>query len=252
MSDTLIISPENKYKNFTGHKINLKNAKMIKESLESGNCPFLPNENGIIEAKPIVNLNTGYVLKAKDQLVAQVVKQNKGYESDFVATNNTLKKMKTTRKTDVSIADQGFSSNFQTKEGTFSHTNYFFAEETDHPDRFLDYAKKNTKQVAGFKDKTLVANSVDDYLPTYLAAVKSGAKMEVSKEVADEFKENFKKICENELAKKVNKDLEKDSLSQMCFNADVKSNEILKSMKTQTQTQSYKQKKNIENEIDRG
>ena len=229
MSDTIILKASNQ-EDFTGYKINRHNINLIKESLENDKSPLLPNDKGIINVVPIINLNTGYVLNGKEQLIAQTVRKNNGYESNYVGTKTILDKAKTTRSEEKENKDLGFSVNYKTSNGDFSSAKYYFAEDVLHPDRIEKYAKENTKQNFTLQNQTIKVETVGSFLPSYFAAVKSGAKVAVSKEVFDEFKDMMIKTCTNELTKKENKNVDYEPLNKMLLEADIEANKIVKSL----------------------
>ena len=256
MSDTIILKASNQ-EDFTGYKINRHNINLIKESLENDKSPLLPNDKGIINVVPIINLNTGYVLNGKEQLIAQTVRKNNGYESNYVGTKTILDKAKTTRSEEKENKDLGFSVNYKTSNGDFSSAKYYFAEDTLHPDRIEKYAKENTKQNFTLQSQTIKVETVGSFLPSYFAAVKlfqisaqlvtkkinlkililnkaTSATIAIEdsyqKEVFDEFKDMMIKTCTNELAKKENKNVDYEPLNKMLLEADIEANKIVKSL----------------------
>lgn len=223
MSDAITLNPSKN--DWFGSLVPRHTAKLISQGIEDNFLPLLPNKDGKIEIKPIYNANNGWILNAKDLVPAQITRQKSGYESNIVATKNSIDKAGTR----VKSGEKGLFYNFKDKEGEFRHSQYFFAEQLEHPDRLVESAK--IRQPNKLKNETLKIDSAENYLPMYIAACKSGASLEVSPEVAEQFKQNISAVCKNELAKTPEEKIQDvPSLNELLYNADVKANEIVKSV----------------------
>ncbi len=222
MSDAITLNPSKK--ECFGSLVPKHTAKLITQGIEDNSLPLLPNKDGKIEVQPIYNANNGWVLNAKDLVPAQITRSKDGYQSNLVATKTSIEKAGTRVKAD----ERGLFYNFKNKEGKFCHSQYFFAEQLEQPDRIVERAK--IRQPNNLQNETLKIDSAENYLPMYIAACKSGASLEVSPEVAEQFKQNISAVCKNELAKNVEKTQGMPSLSEFLYNADVKANEIVKSV----------------------
>lgn len=199
------------------------NAKLIKNSIEGGTAPFLPDANGIVKPTQIINANTGFALNAKDLIPVIIEKQNKGYESNAVATNGTMSKIGTR----IKQGEKGIAYMFKTGE-EFKHAHYYFSEQTEAPEKFNDYVNQNSKQHSALKGQTIEVNSSDEYMAAYVAACKSGAALKVSPAVADDFKQKMMVICENELKKGSERNPDIPKLNDYLFKADQKASQIIK------------------------
>ena len=203
---------------WNGSYVPKHSAKILLESMDSGNCPLLPDSNCKLIIDPIYNVNTGRVLNGKDLIPAQVTKVQHGYESKFVATKLSIESSKTT----VKQGEKGLFYNWQDENGKFHHSSYFFADQTSNPENILDKGNKQLRKDERLVGKTLQIDSVENYLPMYLAACRSGADVTVSKEIAAAFEETFKLICKNELATQ-GKNKEIQPLNSFIYDADKKS-----------------------------
>ena len=226
-------------------------AKLIKAGIENGTAPFIPN-NGQIESSLIFNANTGYALDAKDLIPTILTKAEKGYTSNAVGTYGTMGKAQTKIKSD----EKGVFYNFKGADGEFHHSAYFFAEQTEQPERFMEFAEKNYRQRQNLSKETIKVASpeVGEYLGSYVAACKSGAKMEVSPEIAEQFKTNILAVAENELKRtNAEKNPAIPKMSDILSAAEKKSTEIIKAREkelgiapAQTKTQEQKKERKID------
>lgn len=193
MSDAITLNPSKN--DWFGSLVPRHTAKLISQGIEDNSLLLLPDKDGKIEIKPIYNANNGWILNAKDLVPAQITRQKAGYESNIVATKTSIDKAGTR----VKSGEKGLFYNFKDKEGEFRHSQYFFAEQLEHPDRIVENAK--IRQPNKLQNETLKIDSAENYLPMYIAACKSGASVAVSPEVAEQFKQNISAVCKNELAK---------------------------------------------------
>ena len=201
-------------------------AKLIKAGIENGTAPFIPN-NGQLKPSLVFNVNTGHALETKDLIPVLLTKIEKGYESNAVGTYGTMSKANNSVKQN----EKGVFYNFKGTDGQYHHSAYFFGEQLENPASFAEFAKNNFKQAQNLSKETLVVKSpeVTEYLGTYVAACKSGAKVECSPEIAEQFKTNILAVAENELKRtsaEKNPDIPK--LSDLLFNVEKKSSEIIK------------------------
>ncbi|MCM1322191.1 MAG: hypothetical protein NC041_06990 [Bacteroides sp.] len=240
------IDPEQPYKNsvsekqFSGNWIPFHNAKIIKESMNKGNAPFLPNEEGEITARPIYNANTGFCLYAKDLIPLQIVADgNFSLSSAVVATKNSIN----AAKTSVKAGEKGFFYNFKRDDGSIGTTQFFFSEQTENPEAVKKLAEGKIRKSNNF-NKTVEITSAEpeEYLANYVAACKIGAKMKVSSEIAEEFKKSFSQVLDNQFAKKDEFDKKIGKLNELFFNADRKSAQIVKDIERQNEISNAKQK----------
>lgn len=203
-------------------------AKLISQSFEDGTSPFIP-VGGKLNPPFVYNVNTGFSPDAKDLIPLQLTKIAKGYSSNAVGTYSSMSKAGTRIKT----GEKGLFFNFVGKDGEFHHSAYFFAEQTEQPERFLDFASKNFRRQQSLKGQTIKIESpnVEDFLSVYVASSRSGASIEVSQKVAKQFKKNLLEITSNELAKtEAEKNPKIPKLDDVLFKADKKAKEIVKSL----------------------
>lgn len=236
-------------KQFNGFYIPSHNAKIIKESIENGTAPFLPDQAGNVNAKPVINGNTGYCLNAKDLIPLQIVgKDNSNIAVTYKTTQNI--------GTRVKEGEKGFFYNFKREDNTIGTSQFFFPEQTENPQLVKDavnekVAKNKLPQI----NKTIEIQSAnpEEYLGTYVAACKSGASLKVNPEISEEFKKNFTAVLDNQLAKKPDRNAEIDTLSNFMFKVDQKANSINKELYAErrqemqkTQKQSKKKEQTFE------
>ena len=98
---------------FNGYWIPKHNAKVMKEGIDNNTAPFLPNKDGTINAVPIYNASTGYVLPATRLIPAQIEKEKKGYESNIVIGRNFSEMASTSLKEN----EKGIFYNFKDETG---------------------------------------------------------------------------------------------------------------------------------------
>lgn len=230
-------------KKFSGIWIPYHNAKTIREAMDNGTAPFLPNEKGEIDARPIYNANTGYCLNAKDLIPLQVVAKNNP-EADYstiVATKSGID----AAHTSVKAGEKGFFYNFKRGDGTIGTSQFFFPEQTEHPDRVIDTASKKISAVRsrnlengglsrGSATIEITSPDTEEYLAKYMAACKTYSKLKCAPEVAAEFKKNFSVVLDNQFAKKGEFKQEVGNLNNLLFNADKKSVEIVRQMNAES------------------
>lgn len=236
-------------KQFNGFYIPSHNAKIIKESIENGTAPFLPDQAGNVNTKPVINGNTGYCLNAKDLIPLQIVGKN---NSNIAVTYKTTQNLGTR----VKEGEKGFFYNFKREDNTIGTSQFFFPEQTENPQLVKDavnekVAKNKLPQIS----KTIEIQSAnpEEYLGTYVAACKSGATLKVNPEIAEEFKKNFTAVLDNQLSKKADRNAEIDTLSNFMFKVDQKANLINKELYAErrqemqkTQQQSKKKEQTFE------
>lgn len=213
-------------KQFNGFFIPSHNAKIIKESIEKGIAPFLPDQSGNITANPIVNGNTGYCLGAKDLVPMQVIQKD---NSNIAVTYKTTQNLGTR----IKEGEKGFFYNFQREDKTIGTSQFFFPEQTENPELIKEkVAEKAAKTGLKKLDETLeiTSSNPEEYLGMYVAACKSGASLKVSPQIAEEFKQNFTTVLNNQLAKKPDRNAEIDTLSNFMFKVDQKANSINKEL----------------------
>lgn len=201
-------------------------AKLIKAAVENGTAPFI-SENGQLNPTLVFNVNTGHALEAKDFFPVLLTKIENGYESNAVGTYGTMTKINNSVKEN----EKGVFYNFKGADGEFHHSAYFFGEQLENPEAFADFANKSFKQQQNLTKESfkITSPAVTEYLSTYLAASKSGAKVEVSPEISKQFAANVIAVCENELKRtNAEKNPEIPKLSDLLFNVEKKSSEIVK------------------------
>ncbi len=234
-------------KQFNGFYIPSRNAKIIKESIENGTAPFLPDKDGNISVKPIINGNTGYCLNAKDLIPLQILGKD---NTNIVVTYKTTQNLGTR----IKEGEKGFFYNFRRADKTVGTSQFFFPEQTENPELIKNFvAEKVSKTGVRNLDKTIEISSPDpeEYLGKYIAACKSRADLKVKPEIAEEFKQNFSVVLNNQLAKKADRNAEIDTLSGFMFKVDQKANSVNKELnaeicKEHQKTNEPKQKKSFE------
>ena len=230
-------------KQFNGFYIPSHNAKIIKESIENGIAPFLPDQAGNVNAKPVINGNTGYCLNAKDLIPLQIVgKDNSNIAVTYKTTQNI--------GTRVKEGEKGFFYNFKREDNTIGTSQFFFPEQTENPQLVKDavnekVAKNKLPQI----NKTIEIQSAnpEEYLGTYVAACKSGASLKVNPEISEEFKKNFTAVLDNQLSKKTDRNAEIDTLSNFMFKVDQKANSINKELYAERRQEMQKEFKPKQN-----
>lgn len=213
-------------KQFNGFYIPEHNAKIIKESIENGTAPFLPDQNGNINAKPIINGNTGYCLNAKDLIPMQIIKND---NSNIAVTYKTTQNLGTR----IKEGEKGFFYNFQREDKTVGTSQFFFPEQTKDPELIKEkIAQKVSKTGVKKIDKTLeiTSSNPEEYLGTYIAACKYEANLKVNSQMAEEFKQKFTDILNNQIKEKNERNAKIDTLSKFMFKADQKANSISKEL----------------------
>lgn len=236
-------------KQFNGFYITSHNAKIIKESIENATAPFLPDQAGNVNAKPVINGNTGYCLNAKDLIPLQIVgKDNSNIAVTYKTTQNI--------GTRVKEGEKGFFYNFKREDNTIGTSQFFFPEQTENPQLVKDavnekVAKNKLPQIN--KTIEILSANPEEYLGTYVAACKSGASLKVNPEISEEFKKNFTAVLDNQLSKKADRNAEIDTLSNFMFKVDQKANSINKELYAErrqemqkTQQQSKKKEQTFE------
>ncbi|MDE5898993.1 MAG: hypothetical protein K2H09_07010 [Treponemataceae bacterium] len=240
-------------KDWNGNFVPKHTAKLIRDGIENGTAPFLPRD-GQISAQLVYNANTGYILNAKDLIPVQLERAAKGYESNAVGTKNTMDSAKTA----IKPGEKGVWYNFKGKDGEFHHAAYFFAEQTEHPGRFAEFAQQKLRQPQNLAGETIKIESSEagEYLASYIAACKSGARLEVSPEIAQQFRQNMIAVCDNELKRtNAEKNPSIPKLNDVLFSADKMAGELVKSIERKAGiSHGQKQQKNEyrrENSIER-
>lgn len=239
-------------KQFNGFFVPNHNAKLIRDAIENGSAPFLPDENGNVKTNPIFNGNTGFCLNAKDLIPLQIIQ---GENSNMVATYKTVQNAGTR----VKDGEKGFFYNFQREDKTVGTAQFFFPEQTENPEVVKETVLKNVtkayKNGIPNLNKTIEITSAEpeDYLGSYVAACKSGATLKVSPEIAEEFKENIAPLLNSQTAKLENKNQEMDTLGQFMFKVDQKANVINKELFAEVKREHQKeqnQSKKKEQEVE--
>lgn len=223
-------------KQFNGFYIPSHNAKIIKESLENGTAPFLADQAGNVNAKPVINGNTGYCLNAKDLIPLQIVGKD---NSNIAVTYKTTQNLGTR----VKEGEKGFFYNFKREDNTIGTSQFFFPKQTENPKLVKDAVnEKVEKNKLPQISKTIEIQSAnpEEYLGTYVAACKSGASLRVNPEIAEEFKKNFTAVLDNQLSKKADRNAEIDTLSNFMFKVDQKANSINKELYAERRQQMQK------------
>ena len=236
-------------KQFNGFYIPSHSAKIIKESIENGTAPLLPDQAGNVNAKPVINGKTGYCLNAKDLIPLQIVgKDNSNIAVTYKTTQNI--------GTRVKEGEKGFFYNFKREDNTIGTSQFFFPEQTENPQLVKDavnekVAKNKLPQIN--KTIEILSANPEEYLGTYVAACKSGASLKVNPEISEEFKKNFTAVLDNQLSKKADRNAEIDTLSNFMFKVDQKANSINKELYAErrqemqkTQQQSKKKEQTFE------
>ncbi|MBR1640611.1 MAG: hypothetical protein IJ688_14650 [Treponema sp.] len=232
-------------KQFNGFFIPRHNAKIIKESIENGTAPFLPDRNGNVNAKPIYNGNTGYCLNAKDLIPLKVIQ---GEKSDRVVTYKTVNDAHSR----INAGEKGFFYNFQREDKTVGTSQFFFLDQVEHPERVNEAVDKkiesaNAKLPKLNKTIEIPSANPEEYLGMYVAACKSGASLKVSPQIAEEFKQNFTAVLNNQLAKKDERTEGIDKLSDFMYKVDQKANAINKELRAEYRQEHQKEFKPKQN-----
>lgn len=248
-STTADVRPSSK--NFSGNVIPYHNAKIIKETLENGSSPLLPKD-GVLAPESIYNARTGYILPAQTLIPAQIMKAERGFESNVVSDAWNMKAAGTQKKQ----LEKGIMYNFlkEDKEGQgksqISTSTLYFADQSEHPDKVAAYAAehylKDKKKLEGI---SIEVKSADDYLTAYLAAAKSGVTVKVSPEVTDAFKQKMIEICDHQF--KHDRFKEKGSpLHDYLFDCDKKSVDMVKEIAKANNIDLSPKQKEQENKVE--
>lgn len=243
MSTTSFTNPVSKDE-FNGFWIPHHNAKVMKRGLEENRAPFLPNESGVIKAEPVYNVATGYCLPANRLIPVQFAKMENNYTSNMVATRTTIGSMKNAIKEN----EKGIFYNFKDEQGEIHVASLFFAEQTQNPEDFINKGSEKIKQMDNLKDISMVIASSEprEYLGTYIAACKSGMKLSVDPQIAEEFKTKIMPNLENDIKSPEDRNKDIPTLSNILFEADKRSTEILKTL-----SQENNQSKNISKPVEK-
>jgi hypothetical protein len=228
----------NANKKWLGYLVSQHTARQILDGIKKNNLPFLPNEKGVLETKPIYNASTGFMLNAKELFPVMMTQKEKGYASNVVYGYNAVNNAGTR----IRKNEKGVFYNFIDKDKNYRHAAFFFPEQTENPEK----CNASIRQQNLLSDQTLKIENVDDYLPKYLAACKSGAKVVVEPQIAEEFKENLAKIATQERIHNSEK-----ILNKVFFEADKKSSEIVKGIQSQLGRIPPAKEKKIEKNIER-
>jgi len=248
MEDTQNLKSLSK-KDMAGVFVAKQRAGLVKDGIINETAPFIP-KNGQISTELIFNASTGRPLSAKEMIPAILMKEKNGYESNVVGGYTTGNKAGTS----IKQGEKGLQYIFQDKDGVNHSSSFFFPEQMEQPERLREFAKGNQKWEQRLSGETFKITSpeVSEYLATYVAACKSGAKVEVSPEVAEQFKANMLAVANNELMPTTAlRDKNIPKMSDLLFNAEVKSTEIIKNREkelgiTQKTEQQKEQKKQYE------
>ena len=236
-------------KEFNGYWIPSHNAKVFKEGLEKNKAPFLPNEKGEIKAEPVYNASSGYCLPANRLIPVQFAKMEKGFDSNIVAGRTAIGGFGTS----VKEGEKGVFYNFRDEDGAIHTSSLFFAEQTENPEIFKEQAFEKIKTRNNLNGYSMVIGSSEpkEYLGSYIAACKGGFDVSVDPALADEFKSKIMPTLENDLKKHDERNKDLPSLSNILFEADKRSTEILKSISQSSgveQDQTQKKAKSCKNE----
>ncbi len=236
-------------KSFSGKFVPDNNARLIKEAIESNTAPFLPDERGEISAHPIVNANTGFCLNLKDLLPLQVKQEativiNKDgqpvfdntYYSPIVATKKSID----AAHTSIKPGERGVFFNFKRADGTIGTSQYFFPEQTEHPEKVIQNAiekmrashegRGNENGIITQKTIKITSSEPKEYLAKYQAAMRTNSFLECSPEISKEFVKKFSVVLNNQLAEKKDFKPEIGTLNKLLFDADKMSYTIAKQM----------------------
>ena len=227
---------------FNGFWIPRHNAKVMKQGLEEGKAPFLPDSTGAIKAEPIYNLATGYCLPANRLIPVQFAKMENGYHSNVVAARTTIGGIENSLKEN----EKGVFYNFKDDQGEIHTSSLFFPEQTQDPQAFISAANEKIHPMTNLKDVSMVIASSDpkEYLGTYMAACHGGMKLSVDPQIAQDFKTKLMPTLENDLKKSEERNKEIPTLSNILFDADKRATEITKTLSQQNgQSVEPKQKK---------
>lgn len=212
---------------FSEYYIQLHNVKVLKEAVENGTAPFLPNSNGVIDTNPIYNLNNGICVNDMNLLLLKCKQAEMGITSNVVGTHHTLQSLKTA----PASKDKGLSYVWRDDDKKYHTARYYFPEDLKEPEKMQEKSFK-VKFPQKLNNQTISVTKGSDYLPAYFAACESGLKLNVSKEVIEEFKKEFIAVAANNLEKKNDKEKEIKnmipSLRSYCVNADITAKEIIK------------------------
>lgn len=230
-----------------------KAAEKVKEGLEKGTSPLLPNANGQIKPERIINSATGFPLGGKSLVDALVAKAENGFKSNVVTTFNIANDAKTGIQKGT---HQAFSVAFVDKKTGVTHdANYFFADQTQDPAKIMDVVNKKGVNLLNTPNEVLKVNSVDEYMPAFIAASKTGATVEVSPEIAQGVKEKLISLAETSSKYANQREENAPTLSNYLFAADQSANKIFSAInakygQAQNKEQAQQPKK-IENTIER-
>lgn len=234
---------------FSGNLIPYHNAKMIREAMDNGTAPFLPDEKGEIAARPIYNANTGFCLYAKDLILLQIVANNNPAAdySTIVATKSSIE----AAHTSIKAGERGFFYNFKREDGSIGTTQFFFPEQTEHPERVIEAASKKISAAQGERRENggnglarrtieITSPDAEEYLGKYMAACRTRSLLKCTPEVATEFKKNLSAVLDNQFAKKGEFRQDVGNLNNLLFNADKKSAEIVRQMNSELKKEQRK------------
>lgn len=209
--------------------VSKQNAKTILAGMENQTAGFCLDKSGKLNPTPIYDANTGYCLNGVSLLCGQIIKNQNGFENNIVGTYTTFNNSNNSKLAEKKR--EGIPVLWTNKDGVLRFKEYYFSEQTEHPERLTELSK-NIKKGHDLSKETVAVNTAEDFLPAYIAASKSGLNISVSPEVLNQFNENFKAVCENELKGK-NKDLTIPKFTEYVFQADRKSIDIIKSIATE-------------------
>lgn len=214
-------------KQFNGYYVPAHNAKVIKESIQNGTAPFLPDQSGNVKTSPIYNGNTGYCLNAKDLIPMQI---GQGNSTNIAVTYKTIN----AAGTRVKEGEKGFFYNYEKDKETHAigTSQFFFPEQTINPELVVKAVETKVKKNEYHLNKTIeiLSSEPEEYLGNYVAACRSGATLKVNPEIAKAFTEKFIPLLDNQLAKSADRNENIDKLNNLMFKIDTKANEVNKEL----------------------
>lgn len=227
---------------FNGFWIPRHNAKVMKQGFENNKAPFLPDASGNIKVDPIYNSATGYCLPANRLIPVQFAKMENGFNSNFVGTRTTIGSM----DNNIKENEKGVFYNFKDEQGEIHTASLFFAEQTQNPEDFIQKSQERLKGTVQFPDVSMAIASSEpkEYLGSYIAACRTGMKLSVDPQIASELKTKLMPVLENDLKKPEERNKALPSLSNVLFDADKRSTEIIRTLSQENgQSMQPKQKK---------
>lgn len=225
-----------KKKYFPAYLIPNYSASLLRDSINKGFFK-IDQETGKSPLHTVYNAHTGYPLNAKDLVPASIrLEMRNAKNEDKTIPIMFSKSFADTAHTQIKAGEKGLLYNFKDKNDQFQTAQYYFANQTQEPEKIVAAAyqkiEQNKAEAHMPESNELVITDKEDYMATLLLASKFANEVKIvcTPEIEQQALKTISAICENQMRKPELRETTIPPLNDFLYKQELKAQNTFKEM----------------------